>query len=83
MEAVAPGAVTPADIRDPAVLVEGLERREVSGAERDAIVHGRAIEAHPTPDSRHPVAVFAGRELVAVAEREGGRLKPRVVVAAP
>lgn len=83
LEAVAPEAVTPADVRDPAVLVEGLERREASAQERDAVVHGRPIPdtRHPVPDTRSPVAVYHGRELLAVAESQGDTLKPRVVVA--
>jgi hypothetical protein len=44
------------------------------------VVHGRPIARDPVPDTRDPVAVFAGDELVAVAEVEGELLKPRVVV---
>ncbi|MDP3911595.1 MAG: tRNA pseudouridine(55) synthase TruB [Gemmatimonadales bacterium] len=79
-DAVAPEAVTAAHVRGPAILVRGLERREVSADERAAVVHGRPISADPVSDTRYPVAVFAGAELVAVADREGDRLKPRVVV---
>lgn len=81
LEAVVPEAVTPADVRDPAVLVEGLERREASAEERDAVVHGRPIARLLTADSRQPIAVFADGELLAVAESQGDTLKPRVVVA--
>jgi tRNA pseudouridine55 synthase len=80
-DAVPPEAVTAADVRDPAVLVDGLERREASAEERDAVVHGRPIARLLTADSRQPIAVFADGELLAVAEAEGDRLKPRVVVA--
>jgi tRNA pseudouridine55 synthase len=79
-EAVAPEAVTAADLRDPAVLVSDLARRDVTGEERDAIVHGRPIKLHPVPNTRYPVALFAGGELLAVAEPVGELLKPRVVV---
>jgi tRNA pseudouridine55 synthase len=84
-EAVAPEAVTAADLGDPAILVAHLPRREVSAAERDSVVHGRPIKRDPVPaqsfrDARDPVAVFAGAELVAVGEVEGEVLKPRVVV---
>lgn len=79
-EAVAPAAVTAADLRDPAVLVAHLPRRDVSAAERDAVVHGRPIERDPVPDTRDPVAFFAGPELLAVGDVEGETLKPRVVV---
>lgn len=79
-EAVAPEAVTAADVRDQALLVAHLARREVSAAERDAVVHGRPVGRAPVPETRDPVAVFAGPELLAVAEIEGDVLKPRVVV---
>ena len=79
-EAVAPEAVTVAQLRDPAVLVAHLPRREVSVAERDSVVHGRPIARNVAPDTRHPVALFAGAELLAVGEVDGEVLKPRVVV---
>ena len=79
-EAVAPEAVTAADLRDPAILVAHLPRREVSAAERDSVVHGRPIQRDPVPDTGDPVALFAGVELLAVGEVEGEVLKPRVVV---
>jgi tRNA pseudouridine55 synthase len=84
-EAVAPDAVTVADLRDAAILVAHLPRREVSAAERDSVVHGRPIQRDPVPaeslrDTRDQVAFFAGVELLAVGEVEGEVLKPRVVV---
>ena len=79
-EAVAPEAVTAGDLRDPAILVAHLPRREVSVTERDSVVHGRPIKRDPVPDTRDPVALFAGAELLAVGEVEGEVLKPRVVV---
>jgi tRNA pseudouridine55 synthase len=82
-DAVAPDAVTPAVVRDPSVLVAHLQRRDVDAAEREAVVHGRPIARDPVPDTRDPVAVFAGRDLLAVAEVEGEVLKPRVVVTEP
>jgi len=81
-DAVAPERVTPGDVRDGAALVADLPRRELSAEERAAVVHGRSIPGCP-PDSRHPVALFAGGALVAVAEPVGELLKPRVVVAEP
>lgn len=81
-DAVAPDAVTTDDVRDPAVLVEGLPQRQVSAEERDAIVHGRPIAAAPATDGAQLTALFSDAELLAVAERDGDRLKPRVVVAA-
>ena len=79
-EAVAPEAVTLADVRDPAPLVGHLQRRDVTVAERDAVVHGRPVARDPIAESREPIALFSGAELLAVAEVEGEQLKPRVVV---
>jgi tRNA pseudouridine55 synthase len=79
-DAVAPGALTLTDVRDPSVLVAHLRRRDVAATERDAVVHGRPIARDPVPDTRDPVALFAGAQLLAVAEVEGDVLKPRVVV---
>lgn len=77
-DAVVPEAVTVADVRDPAVLVQGLTRRDVTAEERESVVHGRSIAAGEAGPS--PVALFAGPELLAVAEQVGELLKPRVVV---
>jgi tRNA pseudouridine55 synthase len=79
-EAVAPDAVTAADLRDAAILVAHLPRRDVSAVERDAVVHGRPIARDPIADTRYPIALFSGADLLAVAEVEGELLKPRVVV---
>jgi tRNA pseudouridine55 synthase len=79
-EAVAPEAVTKADVRDAALLVAHLPRREVDGAERDAVLHGRPIAATAISAGGDPIAIFQGPELLAVAERVGDLLKPRVVV---
>jgi tRNA pseudouridine55 synthase len=77
-QAVAPEAVRPGDLRDPAVLVSGLARRALSPPEREEVAHGRAI---PAGGPEGPVALFADDRLVAVAEVEGERLRPRVVLA--
>lgn len=79
-QAVPPDAVVVAGLRDPAVLVDGLARRELDGAEREAAVHGRAVVAGSAMPETGSVALFAGDLLVAVAERAGEVLKPRVVV---
>ncbi len=78
-DAVAPEAVTARDLRDPAALVSELPRQELDEAGRAAVLHGRSVTAGKVAGGR--VALFAGGELVAVAEREGEILKPRVVVA--
>jgi len=80
-DAVAPDVVSSAALRDAAVLVAHLPQRQVDGAERDAVVHGRPIASGLNADSRSPIALFAGAELLAVAESVGELLKPRVVVA--
>jgi tRNA pseudouridine55 synthase len=80
-DAVAPEAVTPAAVLDAAVLVAHLPRRQVDQQERDAIVHGRPIGSNPPADGGQLTAVFAGDELLAVAEQSGEFLKPRTVVA--
>ena len=55
-----------------------LPRRDVAAAERDAVAHGRPIAAAEAAADR--VALFADGALLAVAEREGDALKPRVVL---
>lgn len=85
-DAVLPEAVTPADVRDPAVLVQDLARRNLTDDEREAVVHGRPIAVgpltpSPEPQAPGPVALFAGGQLLAVADHVGEFLKPRVVVA--
>ncbi len=79
-DAVAPDAVTLAEVRDPAPLVGHLQRRDLTAAERNAVVHGRPVARDPVADSREPIALFSGSELLAVAEVQGEQLKPRVVV---
>jgi len=80
-DAVAPDAVQPSDLRDAAILVADLPRRELDQQERDAVIHGRPLKGDLTADTGHPIALFSGAELLAVAERVGDVLKPRVVVA--
>jgi len=80
-DAVAPEAVSAGALRDAAILVAHLPRRDVDKKERDAVLHGRPIRIDPIADSRYPIAVFSGDELLAVAEQVGELLKPRVVVA--
>ena len=80
-DAVAPEAVTPMAVRDASILVAHLPRRQVNETERDAVVHGRPIQSTRIADTGYPIALFAGEELVAVAELVGEVLKPRVVLA--
>jgi tRNA pseudouridine55 synthase len=80
-DAVTPEAVTARDLRDPAELVRALPRRELDEASRAAVVHGRPVPAGSGMRDAGWVALFADDALVAVAERVGELLKPRVVVA--
>jgi tRNA pseudouridine55 synthase len=78
-EARRPEDVTVGDLKAAGVLVRDLPARALGGEERDAVVHGRPLPA-VGEDTR--VALFAADgELVAVGEREGEWLRPRVVVA--
>lgn len=81
-DAVPPDEVTPTTLRDAAVVVAHMPRRQVDQKERDAVLHGRPLKSEPVADTRYPVALFDGDELLAVAEVAGELLKPRVVVAA-
>ena len=78
-DAKPPAEVTGADLRPAGLLVADLPSRALAGDERDAVVHGRSLPALGAHDR---VALFAADgELVAVGEREGDLLRPRVVVA--
>ena len=72
--------MTPRALRDPAELVRDLPRRELDSAGRDAVVHGRPVATGSGMEDAGSVALFAEGTLVAVAERVGDILKPRVVV---
>lgn len=77
-DAVAPTTVTPAVVQDPAGLVADLPRRELDEGERGLVMHGRSIVAAAGEEGR--VALFSQGHLIAVAERVGDALKPRVVL---
>jgi tRNA pseudouridine55 synthase len=79
--ATAPEAVTAAAVRDPAQLVADLPRRDLDAEEGMLVSHGRSVAAGRGPGDGGRVALFAHGHLVAVAERVGDVLKPRVVVA--
>ena len=80
-DAVAPAAVTAQDVRDPGALVADLPRRELDETERGLVLHGRPIARGGETGDEGRVALFSGGHLVAVAERAGDALKPRVVLA--
>lgn len=79
-DAVPAEAVTPAAVRDAATLVADLARRDLDPAESVAAAHGRPIAAGSGDQGAGRVALFADGVLLAVAEREGDMLKPRVVL---
>ncbi len=78
-DGVMPERLTAGDLRDPATLVAELPRRDLDDTARVAVTHGRPVSAGKGEEGS--VALFADGHLVAVAEREGDLLKPRVVVA--
>ena len=80
-DAVPAAAVTAGDLRDLDELVAELPRRELTAAERDAVVHGRPLRAGNGKRETGNVALFAEGKLVAVAQVVGDLLKARVVVA--
>jgi tRNA pseudouridine55 synthase len=79
-DAVAPEEVTAYALRDPAELVRDLPARELDDAGRAAVVHGRPVPVGDGTRETGKVALFWSGQLVAVAERMGDVLKPRVVV---
>ena len=78
-DAVAPQAVTAADVRDPAALVADLPRRVLTGDEREAIRHGRPIPVRETESGT--IVLMADGSLLGLGEVVDGQLKPRVVLA--
>ena len=78
-DAVAPQAVTAADVRDPAALVADLPRRVLTGDEREAIRHGRPIPGRESESGT--IVLMADGSLLGVGEVVDGQLKPRVVLA--
>jgi len=79
-DAVAPDEVTARALRDPVELVRDLPARDLDDAGRAAVVHGRPVPVADGTRETGNVALFWSGQLVAVAERVGDALKPRVVV---
>lgn len=66
-------------IRPSLEAIEHMERYSIEGDElREKLVCGQRIPAPDGPDGM--IAVSSGQELVAIAERRDGLLKPRVVL---
>ena len=80
-DATAPAAVTTDAVRDPAQLVADLPRRDLDAEEGALVLHGRSVTAGRGAGDEGRVALFSHGRLVAVAERVGDALKPRVVLA--
>jgi tRNA pseudouridine55 synthase len=78
-EAIEPGDVTLDAVRPPRHALSHLTGIEVTDQERIAVSHGRSIEREPA-ENEGPVALLAGPDLVAVAERAGRELVPKVVL---
>ncbi len=77
-DAVPAQALTPAQVMDPARLVSDLPSRTLDAAEREAIVHGRAVLARETDVGT--VALMADGNLLSVGEVIDGKIKPRLVL---
>ena len=78
-DAVAAQDLTPAHVRDPALLVSDLPSQTLDATEREAIVHGRPL---PAPESaRGAIALMADGGLLAIGEVVDGSIKPHVVLA--
>jgi tRNA pseudouridine55 synthase len=65
-------------LRPPREAVEHLPSLQLDAEHRDHVAHGRPVPAADAADD--PIALVAGDELVAIAERQGDVLKPRVVL---
>jgi tRNA pseudouridine55 synthase len=76
-EGSAAEAITPAHVRPAALLVADLPRRALTDAECEAVRHGRAL---PATGAGERVALFARDALVAIGERVGDVVKPRIVM---
>ena len=80
-DAVSPEAAAHA-LRPPDALVADLPRVELGEAEAEAVRHGRPIASGPGAEgAAGRLALFASGRLLAVGERVGATIKPRVVLA--
>ena len=75
-DALDAGAFELAPLRD---AIPSIDVRRLDDAELVRVAHGNAIDALPADSSRVALLDHAG-ELVAVAEREDGQLRPRLVL---
>lgn len=68
----------PQPLRPPREAVEHLAAVQLNAEHRVLVVHGRPVPAAAAVDDL--IALVAGEELVAIAERDGDLLRPRVVL---
>jgi len=80
-DAVLPDAVTTGHLRPALMALAGLPAERVDAAAALGVAHGRDIDA--TISGAWAALVDDGSQLVAVAEREGDRWQPRVVLIDP
>ena len=83
------GSAVPAEgrgFRFGVAAIPWLARRDLDAEELDAILHGRPIDGgealavtEGAGSTTEPIALTRGRRVVAIAEREGDRLRPRKV----
>src|SRR5690606_8080333 len=66
----------------PAGALAHLPSVHVDATSAARLAHGQAVALPDEPAEEGPLAVLHGDELIAVAERDGGRLRPRKVFAA-
>lgn len=80
-DAIAPDAVAPGCGVDPVEVLAGMPVLTLDDDAAVAVAHGRPVQAAPDGTGDGPVALVAGGALLAVAEADGGLLRPRVVLA--
>lgn len=78
--AVPPGGVTPAGGIDPVGVLGHLPLVRLDERSSGDVLHGRAVRGAPE-GADGPVALVQGDALLAVAQADGGMLRPRVVLA--
>jgi tRNA pseudouridine55 synthase len=82
-DAVPLAEVGPAAVRPPRAVLGHLPTVDLDERARADVLHGRPVAAAPGAESEGDVALLAGGELLAVARRVDGWLRPAVVLGAP
>ncbi|HEX6926351.1 MAG TPA: tRNA pseudouridine(55) synthase TruB [Longimicrobiaceae bacterium] len=82
MEALGDEQAVRAALLAPAEALSHLPAVTLNEVETSAVLHGRAVAAPESVPSTGPLVLLSGqRELVAVAERSGAKIRPRKVFA--